>query len=919
MPKLALPSLLLLSSLGACAAETSGLDAGASCSSQADCPEGQFCDLALEQCRPGSLKTCQRDQDCGADQICAADFSCAPKPCAAHTDCSAGNLCQGGVCAEAPACRPTGTCPEGSICDEASSRCVPASVCADDDDCEGAELCLSGACTAPPSCTESADCPTDLVCRGGGCARRCQADADCGQPAQAWRCDTGSGECSRRCLGDGTCPSGFICESNLCAAEQCQETADCGAPDQRCENGGEHGRCVSFVPCTEGGGECPDNFVCTNEECTELPQCLGDRDCGPESYCEDDHCQPTSACGPAAPCESGSDCIGGRCVPAYCRSDLDCTVTGERCLAGRCQTPPGPELVIQVVIVTPAGVVRPAETYRFVALALDPSGNAVPGLDFDWSSSVAGVATIDGDGLATAGSQAGTTQITASITGPSGPITSAPVSLRNLGELVAGTVRIAAVAATNGAPVSGALVELVGGFGTRTAATDASGVATFETLEPDGPYAVTVASEAHDYVSVLGVESTDLVVPLPSLTRTDRVGGVRGTVDFTQVQTEGALSLSLSGVSMESPLFGNDPSALLGGEIFTVQVTIPGTGGFEVPVPAGMTLGAAFMGFNFDIKSTFYARARAGTRAVWSIAGRLDTGNLGLGGGGALQNPVGAILPALQRLEHGLRPAVNVLPLPTIADGVDINGNGDTSELVPDYGAFPSVSTRPAVSQNLRFYLDPGTARLPLVTGGNANTVLLVSGALLPGLGFVPLGFDGLEDDGGNGFVPAFSSRMAPAHGGLEAGEYAILAVAFRLEGTTAPGPGSARLVVAPALPVVFDVSDGFMDSPLGTSLERGARELSGARLGAADAVALSLRSPIGGWQVYGVATGGSLTLPALPTGATDRLDGAEGEVTVLDLEAGTTLDQLFGAGRGSTLGIDRVTRGYAKAVVQIQ
>lgn len=918
MRKLALSPLLLTLALGACASETTGLDGGTPCTRTEDCPEGQLCDLSLGQCLPGNAKECQGDRDCGVDEVCGSDFLCTAKPCEAHAECSGGNLCVAGVCAEGPACRPTGTCPEGSTCDADSGRCVALEACTADGDCADGALCLEGACTPRASCAETSDCPSGLVCRDGLCARGCQADRDCGQPAQTWRCEVSSGECVRRCLGDGTCPSGFICESNLCRAEQCRITEDCQASNQRCENGGDHGRCVTFVPCTPGGGECPDNFVCTEGECAELPTCLGDRNCGPEAYCEDDHCQPSTVCGPSAPCESGLDCVGGRCVPAVCRSDADCATSGERCLAGSCQVPPGPELVIQVVIVTPAGVVRPGDTYAFVALALDPSGNAIPGLDFDWNSTATGVATIDGDGLATAGSQAGTTQITASIAGPSGTITSAPVTLRNLGELADGVVRVAAVAAASGAPVSGAIVELVGSFGTRTGATDASGVATFENLDLDGPHSVTVASEAHDYVSVLGVESADLVVPLPSLSRTDRVAGVRGTVDFSQVKTQGALSLSLSGVSMESPLFGNDPSALLGGEVFTVTVSIPGSGGFDIPVPAGMTLGAQFMGFNFDIKNTFYARARPGTRAVWSFAGRVDTGNLGLGGG-ALQNPVGALLPALQRLEHGLRPTVSVLPLPTVVDTGDINGNGNTTERVPDYGSFPSVSNRPAVSQNLRFVLEPGTARLPLVTGGNANTVVVVSGALLPGVGFVPLGFDGLQDDGGNGFVPAFSSRMAPAYGGLEAGEYAILVAAFRLEGANQPGPGSARLVVAPALPTLFDVSDGFLDSPLGTTFELGSRELSGNRLGSGDAVSLSFRSPIGGWHVHGVANGGSLTVPSLPAGATDRLADAEAEVTLLDLGVGSSLDQLFGPGRGSTLGVDRATRGFAKATVQIQ
>ncbi len=904
---------------GACASDTSGLDGGAACTSQAECPEGQFCDVSLLQCRPGAVKDCQRDEDCGTDEVCTTEFACEAKACGAHDECSEAYLCIDGACAESPACRPTGTCPAGSVCDGDLGRCVPTPTCANDEDCEPDELCVEEVCTTPGSCTSSTDCPSGLVCQGGTCGRGCQADADCGQPAQAWRCDTGSGECTRRCLGDGTCPAGLICESNLCEPQECEETVDCPGPNQRCEDGGQHGRCVSFTPCTPGGGQCPENFECVVDACQELPNCLGDRACAPDEYCEDDHCQPTSTCGPNTPCATGLDCIGGRCVPSLCRGPADCTVSGEVCIAGACQVPPGTDLVIQVVIITPAGVVRPTETYPFVALALDPSGNAIAGVQFNWNSTAPAVASIDGDGLATGGGQAGVTQITASVTGASGAITSAPVSLRNLGALVAGDVRVSAVTAASGAAVNGAIVELAGDFGVRTAATDATGVAVFAALDPSAPFSVTVASEAHDYVSLLGVVGRDLVVPLPSLTRTDRVGGVRGTVDFSLVQTQGALSVSLSGTSLESPIFGNDPSALLGGEVFTVSIQIPGAGNTDIPLPAGMTLRAEFMGFPLDLKNTFYARARAGQRAVWSIAGRADLASLGLGGGGGISNPVGALLPALQRFEHGLRPSVSVLPLPTIADTADINGNGDTTELVPDYGAFPNVSNRPGVSQNLRYVLEPGMSRLPLVTGGNANTILLVSGTLLPGVGFVPLGFDGLQDDAGNGFVPAFSSRMAPAHGGLEVGEYAILVAAFRLEGTAVPGPGSARLIVAPALPASFDVSDGFLDSPLGSVFSASARELSGSRLASGDLVSLSFKSPVGGWHVYGAPTGGTLALPELPSGATNRLEDAEAEVTVLDLAPGADTSSLFGASAGGTLGIDRATRGYAKSAVQIQ
>jgi hypothetical protein len=67
-------------------------------------------------------------------------------------------------------------------------------------------------------------------------------------------------------------------------------------------------------------------------------------------------------------------------------------------------------------------------TQQFTATAKDSSGNTISGVTFAWSSSAAGVATINSSGLAT-GVSAGTTQITASsggVTSPADTLTVTP-------------------------------------------------------------------------------------------------------------------------------------------------------------------------------------------------------------------------------------------------------------------------------------------------------------------------------------------------------------------------------------------------------------------------------------------------------------------------------------------------------------
>lgn len=853
------------------------------------------------------------DAECAAQERCEAMVCVAvtPPPCTEDAECTAGQICESEVCVQAE-CDAARACDEGFMCQD--GRCAPIeeTPCEDDSECTGTEICVAGSCEPATTCADTSECPAGLICIESICREPCTQDSDCGSPLMN-RCDTNTGLCQSRCLNDNMCPQGQYCEANLCVDAECTSDAECNPPGEICE-GADNGRghCVQVTPCGPNG-ECPTGSACdaTTNRCEPLPGCRTDRDCSGDAYCADGFCVPTEGCTNAS-CGPGLECVGEVCVPAICRANADCPVSGEICVGGVCQAPPSSEFVTSVRIITPAGFVRPGTTYGFVALAQDQAGRVVPGAQFEWTSSSTTVATIAASGLATGGPAAGITQIRATVQSSIGPVVSQPVNLTNLGPALSAGVRVTVVRQDNGASVMGATVQVgVGGVDTSLV-TDATGTASFPNL-PAGSVDVTVVHPNFDWVTVLGSDATDVRIELPPLTRTDRAAGGRGTVDLSRVTTSGALSLSLSGASLASPLLTSDPGQIFGGDTFNAQIPMIG----NVPVPAGNTVAVEIMGFPLTLKDTYYAKAQPGLRALWSFGGKVDFGNAGLGAGD-LQNLLAALLPFYQRFEHTVDPTVTMLALPKVVDTADIDGDGDTTEQVPDWQGFANRSLTPSQPQTLRYQLR--VDNLPFVTGGNANTLVVMSGVILPGVGFVPLGLDGQSDGMGTGIVPTFTTKMAPPHSGLEAGEYAVLAAAIRTDMGGLPGPGSVRLFTASRMPTSVDLSGGWLDAPLNTTVDLMSRQATLPTLPGADLYHLAFANEAGTWHVYTPAATGAgtisvperpdLTLPA-------RLDGATVTVDAVDLEAGVVAGTLFDAASSGALGIDRATRGFARAIVQ--
>lgn len=872
------------------------------CTNDLDCAADQYCTDDTKVCAPGTGGECAMDGDCGDGRRCdTAPTDCGLSrcrpACVARTCTDVGQcdswLCLDGTCTEPFECD-AGVCPGDLECDGTTRMCVESvpETCTMDTDCATpGDICVNQMCIEPQSCTYSTDCPSDLRCIREVCREPCTSADQCADNAMFWTCDSATGECLQQCIGDQTCPAGFICEgpsgAQVCVPPQCNMDADCPGAMDRCEGEEDgRGRCVEVVPCDPmDPNACMMNFECIAGECVELPLCLGDRDCPAGRYCEDRHCQIAADC-TNDPCEAGFDCIGDRCVPAVCRGDDSCPM-GEVCVGGQCQTPNDGSTIANVEIITAAGSVVPTGTYRFRAVATDANGAIIPGVVFEWGSSMTDVAAIDATGLATGGNTAGTTDITASVTANMMTFSSQPVTLVNLG--VSNDVRVFVVSETSGAPVDGATVDCGGSVQTS----GADGVATFTVMTP---VTCSVFAANHDYVTAIGLAG-DATIRLPTITRTDRSTGFTGAIDFSGVTGDEPVEISFSGASFSAPLSQLSPAAFFGGNLFTYQLPVVGA----VSLPAGATAAAEVMGFPFSIKDVYYSETRPGRRTAWSFAGLAGLSDLGIGGGGDL---LANLLPLFQTFSHGTTGAYATLaPLPLVTDGPDIDGDGDTTEMVPDYNGFAQAPMTPATIQNLRIQISGDAASLPTNTTG----LLLLSGALVPRVGFVPLGLDGLTPTGN---VGSFSTTMAPPHDGLEVGAYVVIAAA--LDPANIGETMSAQVFVMDSLATEVDLDSGWLEFPTAGYTDM-SRELTVTASG--DAWRARFASPTGSWIVVGPAATTTFTLPAPPMGMDDHT--ASSRVFVEDLGlAGQGVNAMFPVGSNDSTQ-SRVVSKYSQLSVR--
>lgn len=794
---------------------------------------------------------------CGRDQV---------EDCQSNAQCMDDEVCLRGMCVAAP--DGDGGTPDadagpvddtgeqdpdadggGGGCYEFNGMCVReecndggCSTVGCEVECEDWEEADGCSCAAK-NCDSPEACGV-YTCLGGNCAP-CGSDADCAD--------------GESCQPDGRCLAG----------ESCMSDEDCGAREE-CNDGGE---CVERDECVLDD-DCGDQEICFNGRCTYSPECESDNDC-----------------------REGMECIGDQCYEKVCRGHEDCE-GDQLCDGGECVAPPK---VARCFVATNDQKIARNERVKLEALAVDSNGDGVSAT-FEWSSSAPQVAEVESNNkFAVGGAKSGTAKLTARTAGQPSISCDDAVELTNLGNVKGNQFRVVVTDARSGKPVNDAVVRLGNG---KTTKTNRQGIGRLG--RPGGTYQVSVFHPNYNYITVQGVRSPDIRIPLMEKEGDGPVAGFRGQFDKSQLNTSGDVTLGLAGAGITGGMLELGLNSLLG-QPFVRTVQTP-QGNAQIPLPAGMVAFGTVFGFNFDAKKKYHATTPGGPRLAWGLAGEVRGQKLlqlFTGGGG---NTLANLLPLFNRFDHSVRP-LQLQDRARVTDSGDFDGDGDTSEKLPDYQNFPKVDLKPSVRQNL--VTQVSVSNFPIIDHmasedeKRAETAVLVGGNMLQSPGFVPLGISATTDEDDDGYPDLRNLSMAPPHGPLAGGRFSVIALAFnggnfsQQSGIAMPDNFSAALWSKQTLPT--QVSLGTFPNATQGKVNIGQRRIELTNADAGPVYRAKLVGEKRSWEIWSMGPQGSMgtyqhtiDVPQATGGRADLFKN--GEVVVDAVQVSVGIDALVKA-----------------------
>jgi hypothetical protein len=283
------------------------------CMSDADCPEGMWCELmdcgpnsdcaepygypvgmcvgdfppypTEGVCEPIGSTECFVDSDCygiygelpyapGCDWACLNNqcvFDCSQEECFTDDDCAAGYHCEFAVYGEPQPGNPDDPTDSG----EAVDPSMPEQTCLDDADCPAGMWCALADCPQGYDCEPYGVCMGDYPPYPGMCVpndnpSECQSDWQCEEmygstPYGRWACM--NGKC--QVFGDE------------CPPMTCENDADCG----------DGAMCVYEGFCDDAGMCCEYSYCIFDNK-----PCESNHECGPGEACINGMCQPDDSC-----------------------------------------------------------------------------------------------------------------------------------------------------------------------------------------------------------------------------------------------------------------------------------------------------------------------------------------------------------------------------------------------------------------------------------------------------------------------------------------------------------------------------------------------------------------------------------------------------------------------------------------------
>lgn len=569
--------------------------------------------------------------------------------------------------------------------------------------------------------------------------------------------------------------------------------------------------------------ECGAGSVCEKEpgatvgECVKI-FCVSDADCSDDEYCDVPKglCVPKATCDPGNPDATGPDgnpvCSDGE-VCTYVDGTPQCTPPASLPAPTACRVSPNPVIVGAGAAIELRGV------------GLDGEDKLVPFVDFTFAQT-GDIGTISGDQL-TAACASGVCAGTVTATTSRGAATCS-ADVKVYAAPAATELRVALFDASTGLPIAGAATAItVAGAPVPGPATDANGVATFTAVTLADVQAVSAFPEDHQWQTVMDPDTNNVAlftVPVPN---EEQVAGVKGTFDFSSVTTLGDIKLGLAGTSIGGAITDLDFATLIG-EIANYNIVLEGVtdaDGEQVPLPSGLVLELS----NEKIKGDFVTLGEEGLRVLWALGGRVRLNEIGdiisqvtASDDVNVGQVLSAVLPFFAKFDHAI---VSGLDLESVARPASL---GEDIPIPYADWSFPELTGANAVKLNTlitqsALYTVP---TMPCVPGqgtsgsctGNAyaSGAVLLTGAMVPGIGLVPLGLTaGLDDpddqdtndqrDGKIDHLPpegaaeplaAGTARIdyAPPHDGLEGNKFVTIAIALDINGLTAGSLGASTI-----------------------------------------------------------------------------------------------------------------------------
>jgi hypothetical protein len=702
--------------------------------------------------------------------------------------------------------------------------------------------------------------------------------------------------------------------------------------------GGSEQSCVEINPNLPH--KCTDNQChecCTDDHCAADEECAADFTCKKicleangncaadrSACCELLVCDVftsvcVTACVDAAGCAASHasvpfaadlQCTNGLCDFQHCTNDAQCR-PGTVCYNGDCVSPVTDcAAIARCNLVPGSAVTQQGTAVSFSATAFLASGALAPGVTFTWASSNDAVASVAG-GEVTGGATTGSATITATVAACT---TSCTAAVQNYGAVDAADTRVVVIDELAGTPVEGAAVHLHTNPVT-TQQTDALGVALFAGVAPTAgsPLDVTVADAQYSYVTLVGVQTHDLIVHVGKMFDDSQAGGYRGKMDFSKVICAPGnpceARLGLTGPSIPGNLFNLNLDVLIG-ELIQTHIELGGTS-VDAPLPGGLVLGLNQTWF----KEYYNPTGVPGKRVAWGLGGKLNLSKIieiagPIISGGTENIDIGAlvvaILPLFSDFYTALVPGVDVVPRPKVADVNDINGDGDRTDLVPDYQNFPAL---PGGDMLLKVPMDKEhklRVTVPTLPGTAPNfaydAVIVVAGALVRDAGLVPLGLGAgvdaeSKEETPDGQIRPIEFAVSDVAGRLPEGQYQRVVLALALSISSLTGDDDAGMNLAGQVFFVNNFTAPITLAPImapaDVTYSEATRTVSFSGFGGVDYLHMIFSgSGDSSWQVLAPASAASpWTLPEAALVGTDRARSAA--VVGIKLIPGVTFQDL--------------------------